>query len=305
MERKKKPKDTVSELKCTDNDNLGLKLCEECMKCNREKLQILVETEKVASLDFGPSLEVYKSEMRDITHSMMSKMEILEKAIYAQNEEWSDLRKRMENISIISLKQLEDNEKITKKTVEKSEQVLMKYSEAVKGKVDTLATDVKKMQKSILDTTTKIDINNDREKRKNNIILYNLDEKENNPRVCVGKLLKEIADIDSESEVVDISRLGRKSEEAKPRPVLVQLASLTTKNLLLANCFKLRNSTCFSKVIINHDLSKEDRISNKKILEEKKSFAEVNKRGLVLYYKNSIVVSEPSSDDFKICASSY
>ncbi|ESO02987.1 hypothetical protein HELRODRAFT_173822 [Helobdella robusta] len=298
MERKKKPKDTVSELKCTDNDNLGLKLCEECMKCNREKLQILVETEKAASLDLGPSLEVYKSEMRDITHSMMSKMEILEKAIYAQNEEWSDLRKRMENISIISLKQLEDNEKITKKTVEKSEQVLMKYSEAVKGKVDTLATDVKKMQKSILDTTTKIDINNDREKRKNNIILYNLDEKENNPRVCVGKLLKEIADIDS--EVVDISRLGRKSEEAKPRPVLVQLASLTTKNLLFANCFKLRNSTCFSKVIINHDLSKEDRISNKKILEEKKSFAEVNKRGLVLYYKNSIVVSEVAmKSDFK------
>ncbi|ESN92829.1 hypothetical protein HELRODRAFT_164960 [Helobdella robusta] len=65
-----------------------------------------------------------------------------------------------------------------------------------KTKVNILISDVKLMQKSILDTNTKLDINYEGEKRKNYVILYNLDE----------KLLEEIADIDLESEVVEVSR---------------------------------------------------------------------------------------------------
>ncbi|ESN90123.1 hypothetical protein HELRODRAFT_194683 [Helobdella robusta] len=69
---------------------------------------------------------------------------------------------------------------------------------------------------------------------------------------------------------VEISRLGRKSDEEKSRIVLVQFSNYTVKNLILNNCAKLKKSLNFNKVIINHDLSREDRISNRKILEEKK-----------------------------------
>ncbi|ESN99901.1 hypothetical protein HELRODRAFT_184371, partial [Helobdella robusta] len=95
-----------------------------------------------------------------------------------------------------------------------------------------------------------------------------MSEKEN-IKESVNKLLKEISGTDLGTEVVEISRLGRKSDEKKSRPVLVQFSNYTVKNLIL-NCAKLKKSLNFNKVIINHDLSREDRISNRKILEEKK-----------------------------------
>ncbi|ESO10249.1 hypothetical protein HELRODRAFT_168139 [Helobdella robusta] len=125
------------------------------------------------------------------------------------------------------------------------------------------------MKESIQATSTKMDVINEREKRKNNIILYNMSEKEN-IKESVNKLLKEISGTDLGTEVVEISRLGKKSDEEKSRPVLVQFSNYTVKNLILNNCAKLKKSLNFNKVIINHDFSREDRISNRKILEEKK-----------------------------------
>ncbi|ESO00464.1 hypothetical protein HELRODRAFT_175903 [Helobdella robusta] len=117
---------------------------------------------------------------------------------------------------------------------------------------------------------TKIELNNDRERRKNNIIIYNLEEKENNPKVSVGGLLKKIAGIDLETDVIEVSRMGRRSEENRIRPVLVQFTNANAKNLLFANCFRLKNFASFGSVIINHDLSKEDRAINKRIIEDKR-----------------------------------
>ncbi|ESN96769.1 hypothetical protein HELRODRAFT_163885 [Helobdella robusta] len=81
----------------------------------------------------------------------------------------------------------------------------------------------------------------------------------------------EISEIDSETEGVEISRLGRKMEDdQKSRPVLIQFANINTKNLLLADCYKLKKSAIFNKVIVNHDLSKEERSNSRKLLEEKR-----------------------------------
>ncbi|ESN99402.1 hypothetical protein HELRODRAFT_162949 [Helobdella robusta] len=106
--------------------------------------------------------------------------------------------------------------------------------------------------------------------RKNNLILYNLSESEGILKVNVDNLLKEIAGTDMEPDVIEVSRLGRKSDESKSRPTLVQLVGQTSKNLILANCYKLKNYKVYYKVIINHDLSKKDREINKKMLEDKK-----------------------------------
>ncbi|ESN90927.1 hypothetical protein HELRODRAFT_182519 [Helobdella robusta] len=237
MGTKKKPKDTSLEMRTTESD-LGLKLCEDCLSCNREILaQILKE-------------------------NLLCESSV-------PSEEWKLLAKNIEDSSQASIKQLEYYEKLTKATVVQNEQTLMKYSDVVRGGVNLLSSDVKMMKELIQATSTKMDVINEREKRKNNIILYNMFKKEN-IKESVNKLLKEISGTDLGTEVVEISRLGRKSDEEKSRPVLVQFSNYTVKNLILNNCTKLKKSLNFNKVIINHDLSREDKISNSKILEERK-----------------------------------
>ncbi|ESO11760.1 hypothetical protein HELRODRAFT_166789 [Helobdella robusta] len=213
----------ISELKTTED--FGLKLCEECLQCSKDKLHQLIIKEKPGNLDSNLATN---AELSTQTQVIISKLKSLDDAIGLQNN-------------------------------------------AVKGKVDKLSLDVKQVQKTIVDTSSKIEFLNDREKRRNNVILYNLQEKGVNPKEVVKNLLKEISEIDLETEGIEISRLGKKMEDdKKSRPVSIQFANINTKNLLLANCYKLKKSAIFNNVIVNHDLSKEERSNNRKLLEEKR-----------------------------------
>ncbi|ESO04081.1 hypothetical protein HELRODRAFT_173158 [Helobdella robusta] len=86
----------------------------------------------------------------------------------------------------------------------------------------------------------------------------------------VLQLLKEITDENLEKEVSNVFRLGKRVNDQKPRPILIKLGNLTTKNLILENCFKLRRSKSFNGVYINHDLIKLDRDICKQLLDDKK-----------------------------------
>ncbi|ESO02884.1 hypothetical protein HELRODRAFT_174326 [Helobdella robusta] len=76
-------------------------------------------------------------------------------------------------------------------------------------------------QMSFADTTNKLETFNDREKRKSNIIIYNLQESGSH-KIAVNNLIKEITGSDMDSEVIEVFRMGRKSDENKTRPILVQ-----------------------------------------------------------------------------------
>ncbi|ESO07574.1 hypothetical protein HELRODRAFT_170120 [Helobdella robusta] len=200
-------------------------------------LKLCEESTNLASLN---------AELSTQTQVIISKLKSLDAAIGLQNSNFNEFRMKIDNFSYSSMKILEENEKVAKTKVEQNEQEIKKYSDAVKGKVN-------------------------KEKRRNNVILYNLQEKGVNTKEVVKNLLKEISEIDLETEGTEISRLGRKMEDdQKSRPVLIQFANINTKNLLLANCYKLKKSAIFNKVIVNHDLSKEERSNNRKLLEEKK-----------------------------------
>ena len=63
-----------------------------------------------------------------------------------------------------------------------------------------------------------------------------------------------------DKEIIEIFRIGKKYENAsKPRPVLVKFDNQTTKNMVLDNSRRLKDSEIFSKVILSLHLSKEDR----------------------------------------------
>ena len=81
-----------------------------------------------------------------------------------------------------------------------------------------------------------------------------------------------------EKEIFEMFRIGKKVEESsKPRPLLIKFESLETKNMVLDNSSRLKDSESFNKVILSLDLSKEDREDCKKLLADK--LKEVNKKG--------------------------
>ena len=72
-------------------------------------------------------------------------------------------------------------------------------------------------------------------------------------------------------------RIDKKVEDySKPMPLLIKFESLETKNVVLDNSRRLKDSESFSKVILSPDLSKEDREDCKKLLADK--LKEVNQK---------------------------
>ena len=73
-------------------------------------------------------------------------------------------------------------------------------------------------------------------------------------------------------------RIGKKDEESsKPRPLLIKFESLETKNMVLDNSRRLKDSESFNKVTLSLDMSKEDKEDCKKLLADK--LKEVNEKG--------------------------
>ncbi|ESN98140.1 hypothetical protein HELRODRAFT_177383 [Helobdella robusta] len=149
-----------------------------------------------------------------------------------------------------------------------------KWNEVVEGNIESLTTNVKEIHSSVLDTKNHLDVANERDIRRNNLVIFNIPENESfswkADKEKVLQLLKEITDENLEKEVSNVFRLGKRVNDQKPRPILIKLLNLTTKNLILENCFKLRRSKSFNGVYINHDLIKLDRDICKQLLDDKK-----------------------------------
>ena len=73
-------------------------------------------------------------------------------------------------------------------------------------------------------------MNNDRQRRLNNIIVYNLtDVGKSKEKEVMAKLLKEVTGRKIEKEILEMFRIGKKGESSKPRPLLKKFESLETK----------------------------------------------------------------------------
>ena len=55
-----------------------------------------------------------------------------------------------------------------------------------------------------------------------------------------------------------------------PRPVMIKFQSTSVKNLTMENAPKLKKAEETRNIILSNDLSKEDRLECKRLLEEKK-----------------------------------
>ena len=60
--------------------------------------------------------------------------------------------------------------------MDENNQVTKQWSSLFENKVDTLITNIEKVQGPVTDTNSKIEMNNDRQRRQNNLTVYNLSE---------------------------------------------------------------------------------------------------------------------------------
>jgi len=81
-----------------------------------------------------------------------------------------------------------------------------------------------------------------------------------------------------EEDVVRLFRLGKRGDRA--RPLLIQLASYTCKNLIMESLFKLRHAESkFKKVVVAHDMTRAERDEMKRLVEDAKALSESDDSG--------------------------
>ena len=82
----------------------------------------------------------------------------------------------------------------------------------------------------------------------------------------------------SEENVEEIIRLGKKGEE--PRPMLIKMNNSEDKRVLFRNLCKLKeDNSPYSRISVNHDMTKQEREENKKLISEAKELQDNDESG--------------------------
>ena len=132
----------------------------------------------------------------------------------------------------------------------------------------------------------------DKESHRNNIIIYSVPESDEARAENRNK-----ADVDFcmllfnnvlhtgmvEDDITNVFRLGKRNSDTR-RPLMVQLASYTFKNLIMENLYRWKHAEeKFKHVVIAHDTTKIERTECKRVVEEAKSLAAEDRSGEYLY----------------------
>lgn len=158
------------------------------------------------------------------------------------------------------------------------------WTEIVSREVDCRFTEMNKdldvVQKTVNETRMKMNEDLDKESRLNNIIVYKLPESEadsyaernKDDKKLIAKLMENVLKVGfEETDIKRLLRLGKKSEDGRTRPLLIEFTHRTTKNLVMQNLSHLRSANNELKGIsIAHDMTKKEREECKKLVEEAK-----------------------------------
>ena len=88
----------------------------------------------------------------------------------------------------------------------------------------------------------------------------------------------------AEEDFVHVFRLRRRGEDGEARPLMVQLASYTFKNLIMESLYKLRHAQQkFKGVTVSHDMTKSESEECKRLVNDAKAMSEQDSLGEFLY----------------------
>ena len=156
----------------------------------------------------------------------------------------------------------------------------------VETKIGVTSEKIQEMQEKVTETRELLKEEQDKETRRNNIIIYRVpesdsadqEERKHDDKRFVLQLFSKMQVGVDEEDLKGVLRLGRWAVSgnarpaAEPRPLLVQFGSRIAKNLVMENLFKLKHLEMkFKNVIIGHDMTQKERQECKKLVAEAKS----------------------------------
>jgi len=158
------------------------------------------------------------------------------------------------------------------------------WSEIVSKEVDSRFSEIHKdldvVQKTVNETRVKINEDQDKESRLHNIIVYKLPEsgaesyveRNKDDRRKIAVLIENVLKVGfDEADVKRLLRLGKKFDDGKARPLLIEFTHRTVKNLVMNNLSNLKSAKDELKGIsIAHDMTKQEREECKELVEEAK-----------------------------------
>lgn len=172
-----------------------------------------------------------------------------------------------------------------------------KWNEVVKKHVheslEKVADDIQEVRTSVQETSIQAAEQRDKEGRRNNLIIYKIPESDE-PRAED----RNIADVNyclqlfnnclhvgiTEEDLVHVFRLGRRDVSTNPRPLMIQLARYTSKNLIMESLYKLKNAEQkFKAVVVSHDMTLKERNECKELVAEAKRLSSDDTSGEYSY----------------------
>lgn len=177
-----------------------------------------------------------------------------------------------------------------------SQQKLFDDNEEVKGALHSLQSTLPEM-KTQLGKNTKQLYSLEREKRRKNLVIFNMQEDEGEKitdvehKVCdliVNQLM--LTDFSLSRDVDYCRRLGKVDEKRKIRPILLALVTERKKYEILRNCNKLK----ISKISIRDDIPEELRPVRKELVSQMKKLRAEGKV-VTLVYDKLVVRDEPQT----------
>lgn len=163
--------------------------------------------------------------------------------------------------------------------IEKSYAAIVKQgTEEVENFRNKIMQDQEEAKKILEETKSHIQEEKDRDARKNNIIIYRVEENASSSgedsasydKQFVRDLFCEVLKMsDNEEDIRKVIRLGKKGD--KDRPMLVQLRSVITKNQVMESLKMLKNADeRFRRISVTHDMTKREREQCKEMVVQAK-----------------------------------
>jgi hypothetical protein len=247
-----------------------------CIKCNSGVGTLIKEIKKMQD-----RLLAVEENARKVTNKMDSLRESICKEVDIIMQ---DVKKELnERPAELEIRQMiaEEMKKLNEKTGSGpswSEIV----SKEVGSRLTVMADDLSVVQKGVIETKEKIIENEDKLKRLNNIIMYNVEEsratsqadRNNDDMEFCARLMKTVLKVGYEKgDISKVVRLGKKSEDTSDvtskRPLLVEFGNAHVKNVVMTNVTNLRLANDeFKGVSISHDMTINERQQCKDLVEE-------------------------------------
>lgn len=191
----------------------------------------------------------------------------------AHAHEIGEIREAIKDISNsmqqqqVSQKQMESDESLWSTIVGKQ----------VDKRIGTVKEEMHEVQKSVLEAKEHIDEEKEKDKRRNNIIIYRMQEgtaqgfearRKEDLGLC-QELVKDVLEIECNDDVIlNVIRLGKR-EPTRVRPLLVVFKDAGIKNEVMEALGKLAEAEDkFRMLSVSHDLTQKEREECKELVEE-------------------------------------